>query len=102
MGVETLSAQSDPPGVQRSDHLLLRDDAVAAIDEVCHRFPIETVIGPQADPLSSSIRRLEELLSHQEALDVLRLEAEGNRRTSLDVLEGDEDLLARLEIWMPP
>ena len=89
-------------GIACRDHSFQRDDAIAAIDEIRHGLPVERVIGPQADPPSTTVRRHKKLPAHQQSVDILWLEAKGDRRTSLDRFEGDEHLFACLEVGMSP
>ena len=89
-------------GVEGRNHSLLRDDTIAAIDEIGDSLPIDGSISPQTDPLPSTVRRHEELPSHEQAFDIGRHETKGNRCAPLHLLEGHEDLLAGFEIGMAP
>src|SRR5512139_1422014 len=91
------------PEIERSQHALEGDDAVALQHELLDQGPPRATVRLETDPLPSPERRRDEAGLLRISTDVRRIEPEGDRRHApLQPFVGDEHALAGLEVRMTP
>src|SRR5262245_13111951 len=88
--------------LQRFDHTLESHETIASLEKLRDETPVHCLVGPQTDPLSTAVRRFEELLPAKQQVDVRRVEMQCNRRTAFDDFKSGERSLPRAKIGMTP
>ena len=104
MGIPSLSRQLTAPAsrMQFGDHPLEGNQTITAPNEFIDETPVQLAIGPHAQPLAATIRRLKEspILGH--LMDIQRIRPKGNRRPQINKFKRDKCSFAGYKIGMPP